>query len=238
MTQQLNDEQKKKMIDANVGRLTEVQSLAIVKTASAFRFGCNWGFLLKTEDRFADKVALLQEEKAYIRGFSASNGYILNINEDFLVNVIHTVVPNALDYKFVEEAQERRIRERNLLANYVKRAVTKGEGKQVKPDGKGAVYARIALYSLNDTNYITSRGEEYSAYKLNISEAVNIMIDTASKYGKKVYAKVSQEGYEPTFMDLRVVASQVGEAKLYRKLLQHGFILDSQTGVAIDFAFG
>lgn len=224
-------------INQGVTRLNEAQKVAIVKTALAFRFGCNWGFLLRKEENFKEKVELLRSDRDNIRGFATKNGFIMMVAEDCLVSIVHTVLPNALDYKFVEEAQARKIRERKLLQNYITRAVKKAEGKQVEADRNGIVYARFALYSLNDTNYITASGVEYSAFKLNITEAVAIMVETAAKEGKKVYAKVDIGEGEPRFMDLRVLAQQLGEQEMYKRLLKQAVILESETGVAVDFAF-
>lgn len=225
-----NRQQAEKIIDRNVENLSDIQQLAVTKIAKAFRFGCNWGFLQKGEDLFAEKVEAIRVEPA-TNGLATSNGAIVLADENWLIATVNSVIP-ALDFNFVTKATERKAQERELFKKHIERAL-KGKAKMVTTDATGIKMA-LGLYSTNDTNTITSNGNEYPAFKLNIEEAVFIALEVLAQQGLTLaaYAKVKGQDVKPVYVREHYMQRQENALK---DLVRASHIFDTLTGVHFEF---
>lgn len=232
---ELNEKQKEHVgaiIDKNVENLTEIQHLAISKIAKAFRFGCNWGYILRHEDLFAEKLEAIKENNT-TKGLATTNGAIILADEAWLIESVNSVIP-ALDFNFVTQANERKAKERELFQRYLERA-TKGQGRSVERDSMG-IHLRVGLYSTNDTNLINSNGKEYPAFKLNIEEAIYIALDTLSRSGNNLVCVIKPKGSEAKAVYANEYYMQsANPTAFYRDVVRASNIFDTLTGVHFEF---
>lgn len=214
-------------VEEAINSLSVGGQTAIVTCAKAFRYGANWGFVRKDNPELTEIMTALKEEEKNVKSFRISNGYLILANENFLAYNINAVVPNAIGGKFADMARKRKAEEMAEFSKFIQ-SVSKGKSRHLK-QMNGYYELVIGIYSVNETNAIRVRGNDYPAYRLTLMEAL-IEADKISKANPnlQVNVKAVTESGETVFGEVfKTASNSKGQKAIYNGLE----IADSDTGI-------
>ena len=206
---------------------------AVIQCASAFRFGGNWGWVLK-DSQYTSTLNLLKGVKEHIKLLHVNNGTVILADKDFLAYNVNKVVPNALGERFLDLMVRTANTERYNFVKYLESCL-KGRKNGIILKGSSA-YVTFAIFSTNATNSIKMRGNRYKAFKLGYSAVLDILTQFSQSLGEGV------QGYRYSKIELQCELEDgqkkwvppcdiVGSSKLLVAFFRSLEIASTSTGV-------
>lgn len=158
--------------------LSETAKLAIILCAPAVPFGGTWGFIHDTDETYREKLEIMKAEKGSATGYQLSNGLLVSVKPDFIVNNVNKILPGAIDSNFTNRVESRRQSEIKRFSQFTDKVIK--EGKHLVD--KGTHYELIlGVFSYNNTHKMRVNGKDYPAFNLTLKEVLPL----ASKLSKQ-----------------------------------------------------
>lgn len=126
--------------------------------------GCTWGFVSGTNQDYIkclDSIAANPNMSSY----KVKGGYLYNINMDYLLKILNSVVGGLVTQKDLQLASQHR---QKALADLEKFMRKGGQG-------------RIGIYNLNDSPRITVNGETFRAFCVTMNDLLAICVRNGYK---------------------------------------------------------
>lgn len=137
--------------------------------------GCSWGFVNDSNAEFKKCLNAIHSNPNMF-AFKIKNGYLLNMNMDYLVSILSKVASGYVTDRDLQIAIRHRQKALSDLEKFFKKG---GSGK-------------IGIFNLNDSPRITVKGVSYPAFCVTLPDLLAMCVRNG--YGLKLGAKVRTPG--------------------------------------------
>lgn len=155
-------------VEKNKDKVTPTARKLVVVCADAAMLGCNWGLLPEGDADYLFDTKPTEAEEHFIKCRKVDNGYVVEVEREYLKAIINTFVPGSLGFEYDSATACRYSDERLKFDRFLNR-VFSGKDRHLYETDSYYV-ACIGLYSVNEVQQVQVDGVEYPAYRLNIEE--------------------------------------------------------------------
>lgn len=210
-------------------------SIAIVRVAPAFRFGCTWGFVHDGDADYKEQLKALSQEPT-VQGYRVENGFLIAVEGTYVAEIMNKLIPNAVDFNFLTRTNERRQHEMKRLTEYANILAVEYRGRQVTIPDSTTAFFTLAIYSTKISDVVTDKLQEYEGYKLSITETLIQIQKTFVEHSRTLFIELKDETTGKTQMFAFTNMLNKYGAALYVKILENCRISSGGSSLLINLA--
>lgn len=137
--------------------------------------GCSWGFVNESNTEYVKCIDAIKSNPN-MSSFKVKGGYLVNMNMDYLLNILNRVASGYVRQRDLQIASQHRQKALLDLRKFLRKG---GTGK-------------IGIYNLNDSPRITVKGVSYPSFCVTLQDLLAICVE--SGYGLKLGSAVRTPG--------------------------------------------